>query len=333
MLELGQRRDTAAPVTNDKKGPLGSAPPHGSEVGIVRAFVARGYGIPAGYRIGEVHRHGGLDDTALTVEIVPPGEGKPILIRYDEERLCRNPESLRGQAARDTDGLTRGDLIVGKAAQAMYEALCSLAAIYDRTDPRQLTWEWVQELRAACNPLPGFTLERGARYEALQALRQQPYTRGAVQAAQVAQVRDPDYTPALKPRPPVLVVPAAEGRKLHGHFVACGHLGVFVRSRTRCRPAHRLQGRRPGRRDRRRPPPDCRNGAPTAGTRSTLVLVRLPTSRQHRRRRRSRPVTDRLYGCTSVYQPPTRVGIARYARARTPSVHAGTPVQIGVADR
>ena len=230
MLELGQRQNTAAPVANDKKkSGLGSAPPHGSEVGIVRAFVARGYGIPAGYRIGEVHRHGGLDDTALTVEIVPPGEGKPILIRYDEERLCRHPESLRGQAARDTDGLTRGDLIVGKAAQAMYEALCSLAAIYDRTDPRQLTSEWVQELRAACNPLPGFTLERGARHEALQALRQQPYTRGAVQAAQVAQVRDPDYTPALKPRPPVLVIPAAEGRKLHGHFVACGHLGVFVR--------------------------------------------------------------------------------------------------------
>ena len=209
------------PLADGKR--LGPAPAADRPVLEIRAFVERAYGLPAGYRVGEVRRHGGRDDSTLTVEILPPGDGRALVIRYDEERLCRNAETLRGHAARDTNGLTRGDLIVGKGAPAVYEALCTLAAVYDREDPCDLTHEWIQCLRSAGERLTGHTLDREGRYAALSALQRWPYARGLVLAAQAAQARgDPFSTP----HPPILVVDPKHGG---GEYVTNRHLGVFVR--------------------------------------------------------------------------------------------------------
>jgi hypothetical protein len=206
----------------DTEKGLGHAPAHDRPEHEHRAFVARAYGLPAGYRIGRVTRHGGNDDNALTVEISPPGDGASIVIRYDEERLCRNAETLRGQAARDTDGLTRGGLIVGKAAQAVYEALCTLAAAYDRDDQRWRAEEWVQELRAACKPIAGHSLERGRCYDALRVLQRQRYTKGVVESANAATAAGEDHK---TPQPPVLLDESDDGRE----HIANSHLGVFIR--------------------------------------------------------------------------------------------------------
>ena len=206
------------------KRSLGPAPDHDRPVGELREYIARAYGLPPGYRIGEVYRHGGRDDSPLVVEVVPPGDGKPVLIRYDEERLCRDAGTLRGQAARDTDGLTRGDLIVGKAAQALYEALCSLAAVYAREDPCDLTHEWLQSLYASAEFVPGHTLDRDGRYAALAALQSASYTRGRILAAQFAQAHHKDDVEP--PKPPLLLI---ERDPLAGVHITSRHLGLFVR--------------------------------------------------------------------------------------------------------
>src|SRR5690348_11339296 len=102
---------------------LGRAPAHGAPVGELRAYLGRAYGLPDGYEVRRVVRHGGRSGTALHVHLHAPG-GKELVIAYEEERLCRSADSLRAQAAADTDGLTRGDLLTSRAAPAVFEALC-----------------------------------------------------------------------------------------------------------------------------------------------------------------------------------------------------------------
>jgi hypothetical protein len=134
------------PLGKPKAATLGPAPAHGAPIGELRDYLARAYGLPDGYVVERVIRHGGRPGTALTVHIRAPGADKELVIRYDEERQCRKPESLRGQAAADTDGLTRGSLITAKTAMDAYEALCALADTFDRVDAGAHTWEWVQQL-------------------------------------------------------------------------------------------------------------------------------------------------------------------------------------------
>jgi hypothetical protein len=112
-----------------------------------RTFVRRGYGLPAGYEVDRVVRHGGRGGTALDVFIKPPGEGGVSRIRYAREDDCQNPARLRGRAAADTRGLTRGHLITSpKTAQAMFEVLCSLADTFEAMDETAEVWEWIQHL-------------------------------------------------------------------------------------------------------------------------------------------------------------------------------------------
>jgi hypothetical protein len=211
MTDLGdligkQREDGKKPKT------LGPAPAHDAPIADLRAYLHRAYGLPEGYAVDRVVRHGGRALTAVDVHIRPPGGGKPLRIHYEEERQCRDAVSLRGRAAGDTDGLTRGDLITGKAAQSVYEALCSLADTFERSTDEMHTWEWVQQLLVVAEPITGLTLTTAERYDALERLREHRYSRRTVQ--------DPDNRAA-----PAVLVDREDGAR----YVPARHLSVFVR--------------------------------------------------------------------------------------------------------
>jgi len=125
----------------EKPKPLGPAPKNDAPIAELRDYLARAYGLRDDYCVERVVRYGGRAGSSLDVFIRPPG-GAELRVHYEEERHCRHADTLRGQAAADTDGLTRGDLITTKAAPAIYEALCSLADTYERMDDRAQTWEW-----------------------------------------------------------------------------------------------------------------------------------------------------------------------------------------------
>lgn len=201
---------------------LGPAPPHGAPLADLRAYLARAYGLPDEYTVDRVVRHGGRAGTALHVHIRPPAGGKHIAIRYEEERQCRSAEALRGQAAADTDGLTRGDLIVGKAAQSVFEALCALADTHEHMSDAAHTWEWLQELLARVDVITGHTLsptKPDARFKALKALQARGYCKSLV--------TNPDHDKngrAIRLSPPLLLDQGDASR-----WVTARHLAVFVR--------------------------------------------------------------------------------------------------------
>lgn len=195
---------------------LGDAPPHGAPVGDFAAFIARGYGIPDSHVVDRVVRHGGRDGTGLTVFITPVGDGKPLRIHYERETDCSNPNKLRARAAAATRGLTRGGLINSpKAAQAMYEAMCSMADHFESADLDAQTWEWVQQLDRAAAQTPGTP----SNYQSLKRLQDHDYSKRLVQ--------DPptDETgKTLKPVP-VQLVDVTTGYR----YVTARHTAVFLR--------------------------------------------------------------------------------------------------------
>jgi len=209
-------------VSDTKSDSLGPAPAQDQPIGELREYLARAYGLPPGYTVERVVRHGGRLGTALVVHIRAPGGVKNLVIRYEEERHCRSAASLRAKAVADTDGLTRGQLITDKWALSVYEALCALADVYERMDVEGQTWEWVQELYSRGQAITGLTLDAAAvdaRYQALKTLKDYPYSRTTVQ--------NPDVTrdgKVIRSVPPIFV-----DREDKTCWVTARHLHVFVK--------------------------------------------------------------------------------------------------------
>jgi hypothetical protein len=194
-------------------GKLGPPPPAGAPTAVLRRYLEQAFGLPHGYHVERVIRHGGRDGTALTVHVRPPG-GKEIVIRYAEERHCRSVDGLRGRIAADTNGICRARLIKGApTALDIFEVLCEFADSYTAIDDRETTWEWIQELMASCEVETRFGLHREHRYEALRALKRHRYTKAL----------------ALEPTSTAAPLVLRDTDEPTAHYITARHLAVFVR--------------------------------------------------------------------------------------------------------
>lgn len=203
-------------MVSEDTGKLGEAPAPEEPVAEIAGFVARGYGLPPAHEISRVVRHGGRSGTGLTVYIKPPGGGQELRIHYERESDCCNPAKLRSQAAADTKGLTRAQLITSqKAALAMYEAMCSLADNFEAADQRGQTWEWVQQLRRVAET----TIGSPDDYWALRRLQDHDYSKSLVQ--------DPPRDDRGKPQRPIPMLLVEDGTGLT--YVTARHMAVFLR--------------------------------------------------------------------------------------------------------
>jgi hypothetical protein len=195
---------------------LGEAPPHESSMEMIAAFLTLGYGLPDGYYVSRVVRHGGRAGTGIGVFIAPPGDGDEIRIHYERESDCMSHTKLRAQAAADTRGLTRAWRINSqKAAGAMYEAMCSMADNFKAADQRGQTWEWVQQLRRVAE----VTIGRRDSYWALRRLQDHDYSKSLVQ--------DPPRDKWGKPERPIPIL--LHDDTTGDHYITARHMAVFLR--------------------------------------------------------------------------------------------------------
>lgn len=200
---------------------IDSVPGPDASITAQRTFIRRGYGLSADYEIDRVVRRGGRGGTALDVFIKPPGSGRQLRIRYPREDDCQNPVKLRGRAAADTHGLTRGHLITSpKAAQAMFEVLCSLADAFDAMDETAEVWEWIQHLLKVAGRTRGTCPDdSGPGYPGLKRLQDHDYTRRLV--------TDP---PTDQEGRPIRSFPLLfEDDDTGDLYVAARHLAVFLK--------------------------------------------------------------------------------------------------------
>jgi hypothetical protein len=187
-----------------------------------RAWLEAVFALPDQLRIGEPVRYGGSSITPLSIPILGPDGTEAALVRFEEEREISKAANLRAVLARDAN--LRGTTInSGKTAGDVYYVLCSLAKVVGRPDPRAEAREWIQEYRRVAIPIEGFELTRRGAFAALDALRNFPYSKRAINL-HLRAVERQQADPNDAPRPPLLI-DAKTGRE----WTSASHLGAFIR--------------------------------------------------------------------------------------------------------
>lgn len=176
------------------------------------------FSVPKGSRVGEVIRYGADDVTPMTVEVVPPGNGKPRIVRFEEERQAANHGTLRRALVRDGD-LRAEHITSAKVAGDAYYLLCKLARVVGSNDPQDKVREWCDGYREdaerhACS------LAKGDLHETLDRLRRYPYSKRQINLWLAAQERG-EF--AQEPRPPLF-----EDSK-GGEWTSITHLATYIR--------------------------------------------------------------------------------------------------------
>jgi len=192
-----------------------------------REWLERAFSVPDGWRIGEVTRYGGGSHTPMTVELVPPGGGKPRVVRLEEEREAARQQTLRLALTRDA-GLRGGPITNAKVAGDAYYVLCALAQLHGGGDPRDEALEWIDGYRQEAVQLP-LSLAKGHLYLTLDRLRRHPYSKRKINLWVAAVERD-TMTAGEPPRPPLVIdpTPRPDGRP-PGEWTSITHLATYVR--------------------------------------------------------------------------------------------------------
>jgi hypothetical protein len=192
-----------------------------------REWLEWAFSVPDGHRIGEVTRYGGADHAPMTVEIVPPGNGKPRVARLEEEREAAKQGTLRLALTRDA-GLRAAPITNAKLAGDAYYVLCALARVVGGSDPRAQTREWIDGYRQEAERLY-LSLAKGHLYATLDRLRRHPYSKRKINLWLAEVERNPD-TAGDPPCPPLIVdqTPRLDGRP-PGEWTSITHLATHIR--------------------------------------------------------------------------------------------------------
>ena len=187
-----------------------------------RQWLEWAFSVSAGSHVGEITRYGADDVTPMTVEIIPPGNGKPQLVRFEEEHQAQKPASLRSALTRDA-GLRAEHITSAKIAGDVYYVLCRLARVLGGGDPRDEVREWIDGYRDAATRISG-SLAKVELYMTLDMLRHFPYSKRHINLWLRAMERlRADERPPEQPRPPLLV--DEDG----GEWTSISHLATFIR--------------------------------------------------------------------------------------------------------
>lgn len=186
-----------------------------------RDWLAWASTIPARSRIGEVTRYGAASRTPMTIEIVPPGDGKPTMVRLEEERDAARNGALRLALTRDA-GLKAAPITNAKIAGDAYYVLCKLARVVGGGDPRDETREWIDGYREEAKRLE-LSFAKGDLHGTLDALRRYPYSKRQINLWLAEAERHGELGAGEPPRPPL----AIDGKG--GEWTSITHLATYIR--------------------------------------------------------------------------------------------------------
>ena len=187
-----------------------------------RQWLEWAFSTSAGSHVGEITRYGAGDVTPMTVEIIPPGNGKARLVRFEEEQHAAQLGTLRKALIRDAS-LRAEHITSAKIAGDVYYVLCRLARIVGGSDPRDEVREWIDGYRDAATRITA-SLAKTDLYMTLDMLRHFPYSKQHINLWLRAMERTHPNDPAPeRPRPPLLIDEQA------GEWTSISHLATFIR--------------------------------------------------------------------------------------------------------
>jgi hypothetical protein len=155
----------------------------------------------------------------MTFEIVPPGDGKPKIVRLEEERDAAKNGTLRLALTRDA-GLRAEPITNARVAGDAYYELCKLARVVGGSDPLDEAQEWVDGYRVEAERL-SLSLARRDLYATLDALRSYPYSKRQINLW-ISRVERGELA-GDPPRPPLVIDDKG------GEWTSITHLATYVR--------------------------------------------------------------------------------------------------------
>jgi hypothetical protein len=193
-----------------------------------REWLEWAFSLPDGWQVGDVKRHGGGSHTPMTVEIVPPGDGKAKVVRLEEERDAAKQGTLRLALTRDA-GLRAAPITNAKVAGDAYYVLCALAQVIGGGDPRDEAREWIDGYRQEAVRLD-LSLAKPDLYVTLDQLRRHPYSKRQI-SLWLSTVESHGMQVVGGPPCPPLVIDASprleDGER--GEWTSITHLATYVR--------------------------------------------------------------------------------------------------------
>lgn len=136
----------------------------------IRHYLTTGAGLPRGWSVDLVDRHGPHPSDPMTVLINVAGQNRPVRVRFEAAREASKPGALRSTFMEATRGMAR--MRYPKPAQASdYHAmLCALAHVSEDRSIADETTDWLQEYVETAVVLT-LDLDAEHRYDTLMALR------------------------------------------------------------------------------------------------------------------------------------------------------------------
>jgi hypothetical protein len=206
--------------------PLGSAKPTVPGAGATdpqrRAWLEWAASITEGSSVGDIVRYGGVAETPLTIEIKPPGGGRPKIVRFAEERDIVKHQALRG-ALIGQGGVQAAQITSGKIAGDFYYVLCGLARVVAPVRALDELQEWCDGCREDAHRL-SFEFDRPHLFRTLEAMRDFPYGKRDldIYRGKVERRRPDDPMPTM-PQPPLFIDPDG------GEWISVTYLGAYIR--------------------------------------------------------------------------------------------------------
>jgi len=164
--------ETTTSSTNGKRSSSWpSVPGHGASLVDIQNYLSTAARMPPLWVIDRAKRHGQHGTNPLSVFIRRPGDLEDIEVRFEAQRDCSKPGTLRGAFAEATRGQCRMKYPSPAQASDFYLMVCALADVGEVSSVAEETEAWLHEYLERAWLMPDMTLVPDFRYDALCALQ------------------------------------------------------------------------------------------------------------------------------------------------------------------
>lgn len=146
-------------------------PGHHVELTAIREYLTTAARLPSGWVVDRAERHGQHGGDPLTLFIRRPGDNDDVNVRFEAQRDCSKPGTLRGAFAEATKGSCRMKYPSPAQASDFYLMVCALADVGVVATTVEETESWLHQYLEHAWVVPDMTLTPDCRYDALCALQ------------------------------------------------------------------------------------------------------------------------------------------------------------------
>lgn len=163
--------ETAATDNGKRSNSWPKMPGHDVPLMVIREYLTTAARLPNQWEIERAERHGQHGGDPLTILVRRPGDADDVSVRFEAQRDCSKPGTLRGAFSEATKGRCRMKYPSPAQASDFYLMVCALADVGEVATTAEETEGWLHQYLERAWLVPNMTLTPDCRYDALCALQ------------------------------------------------------------------------------------------------------------------------------------------------------------------